>query len=147
MVAVLFSVMAGCFGVIQSGLNKMISDHWGFSSALLLNGLVFLVFNFLLFSVVYFQPQIFPSEYRIQGAAADFKLWWILPGICGFMLVMGLAVSLAQVGAVQTFVICIAAQIVCSLLWDLLVEGKEIATIRLAGTAITFLGAFLATRS
>jgi transporter family-2 protein len=146
-VAIVFSIMAGCFGVIQSGLNKMISDHWGFSSALLLNGLVFLVFNFLLFSVVYFQPQIFPSEYRLQGSFGDFKLWWILPGICGFMLVMGLAVSLAQVGAVQTFVICIAAQIVCSLLWDLVVEGKEVATIRLAGAAITFFGAFLATRS
>lgn len=145
--AIVFSIMAGCFGVIQSGLNKMISDHWGFSSAFLLNGLVFLVFNFLLFLVVYFQPQIFPSEYRLQGSFSDFKLWWILPGICGFMLVMGLAVSLAQVGAVQTFVICIAAQIVCSLLWDLVVEGKEVATIRLAGAAITFFGAFLATRS
>ncbi|MBY0385997.1 DMT family transporter [bacterium] len=144
--AIVFSIMAGCFGVIQSGLNKMISDHWGFSSALLLNGLVFLVFNFLLFSVVYFQPQIFSSEYRLQGSFSDFKLWWILPGICGFMLVMGLAVSLAQVGAVQTFVICIAAQIVCSLLWDLVVEGKEIAVMRLAGAAITFFGAFLATR-
>ncbi len=144
--AIFFSIIAGCFGVLQSGLNKMISDHWGFSSALLLNGLVFLVFNLLLFSVVYFQPQIFPAEYRLQGNVGDFKLWWILPGICGFMLVMGLAVSLAQVGAVQTFTICIAAQVVCSLLWDVMIQGQAVATMRLLGAAITFLGAFLATR-
>lgn len=145
--AILFSIMAGMFGVIQSGLNKMISDHWGFSSALLLNGLVFLVFNLLLFAAVYFQPQIFPMSYRLQGDLFDFKLWWVLPGFCGFMLVMGLAVSLSQVGAVQTFVICIAAQIVCSLLWDFLVEGQHIATARWIGTLVTFLGAFLATRN
>ncbi len=146
MVAILFSVMAGVFAVIQSGLNKMISDHWGFSSALLLNGVVFLVFNFILFALVYFQPQLFTAEYRLQGQVSDFKLWWILPGICGFMLVMGLAFSLSQVGAVQTFVICIAAQIVCSLAWDAFIEGKEVATMRIVGAAVTFLGAFLATR-
>jgi bacterial/archaeal transporter family-2 protein len=144
--AILFSVMAGMFAVIQSGLNKMISDEWGFSSALLLNGVVFLVFNLLLFSVVYFQPGIFPAEFRLQGSLSNFKLWWVLPGICGFMLVLGLAVAFSQVGAVQAIVICIAAQIICSMLWDLMVEGKEVGMARIAGTVITFVGAFIATR-
>jgi bacterial/archaeal transporter family-2 protein len=144
--AILFSVMAGVFAVIQSGLNKMISDSWGFSSALLLNGLVFLVFNFLLFALVYFQPHIFPAGFQIQGQVSAFKVWWILPGICGFMLVMGLAVAFSQVGAVQAIVICIAAQIIASMLWDLFVDGKEIGMARLVGTVVTFIGAFIATR-
>ncbi len=144
--AILFSVMAGVFAVIQSGLNKIISDSWGFSSALLLNGLVFLVFNFLLFTLVYFQPQIFPAGFQIQGSFANFKFWWVLPGLCGFMLVMGLAVAFSQVGAVQAIVICIAAQIIASTLWDIFVDGKELGMMRLAGTVVTFVGAFLATK-
>lgn len=144
--AIFFSMMAGVFAVIQSGLNKMISDDWGFSSALLLNGTVFLIFNLLLFSAVYFQPGLFPTEFRIQGSVSNFKIWWILPGVCGFMLVMGLAVAFSQVGAVQAIVICIAAQIICSMLWDMFVGGQQVGTIRIVGTVVTFIGAFIATR-
>ena len=144
--AILFSAMAGMFAVIQSGLNKIISDEWGFSSALLLNGTVFLVFNLLLFSVVYFQPGLFPAEFRLQGSFSNFKLWWVVPGLCGFMLVLGLAVAFSQVGAVQAIVICIAAQIVFSLLWDVLVGGQNVSMIRVVGTVVTFIGAFISTR-
>ena len=48
MVSVFLSIMAGAFAVLQAGTNKIISQTWGFSSALLLNGIVFLVFNFLI---------------------------------------------------------------------------------------------------
>jgi transporter family-2 protein len=143
--AILFSVMAGMFAVVQSGLNKIISDDWGFSSALLLNGTVFLVFNLLLFLAVYLQPGLFPAEFRLQGSINNFKLWWILPGICGFMLVLGLAVAFSQVGAVQAIVICIAAQIICSLLWDVFVGGQQVGMIRIVGTVVTFVGAFIST--
>jgi hypothetical protein len=45
--AYLFSMLAGCFAVFQTGSNKIISAWWGFSSALLLNGLAFLFFNLI----------------------------------------------------------------------------------------------------
>jgi len=143
--AVLLSILAGCFSVVQAGSNKMISQTWGFSSALLLNGVVFLAFNFLLFAAVWAQPKIFPGDFLMQGRLTDFKLWWIVPGICGFLLVTGLTVSISKIGALQTFVICIASQIVCGLLWDLLVDGRGLSFWRVVGAAVTLAGAVVTT--
>lgn len=146
MIAVLFSAMAGTFAVIQSGMNKLVADHWGFSSSLLLNGVGFLFFNTILFVFVWGQPKWFAQEYLIQGQLNDFKLWWLLPGLLGFLLVMGLAVSVSRIGALQTMVISIAAQIAAGILWDLAIENRPITVMRLTGAAITFLGVLVATR-
>jgi uncharacterized membrane protein YdcZ (DUF606 family) len=143
MMAVLLSIMAGSLAVIQAGTNKVISQSWGFSSALLLNGLVFLACNILLFSAVWWQPRLFPDDFLIQGKLTDFKMWWVIPGICGFLLVTGLVVSLNKIGAMQTFVICIASQILCGLLWDLLVEHRGLTPLRFCGAAITLVGALI----
>jgi bacterial/archaeal transporter family-2 protein len=145
--AILLSIMAGCFAVVQAGMNKVISQSWGFSSALLLNGIVFLLFNFLMFLAVWLQPKVFSSDYLLQGRLTDFRLWWIVPGICGFLLVTGLAISLSKIGALQTFVICIAAQILCGVLWDMMIEGKTLTLMRVVGAVITLVGAVVTTVS
>lgn len=144
--AVLFAIMAGAFAVLQTGINKIMSETWGFSSALLLNGLVFLVFNFILFGLVWAQPRWFPSGYLLQGQLSDFKWLWVLPGIFGFFLVMGLTVASQKIGAVPTFVISIAAQIIVSITWDTLVDSKPVTMMKLTGAVLTFAGAFIATR-
>lgn len=146
MLAYFFSAMAGAFGVLQAGFNKTVADSWGFSASLLLNGSVFLIFNALLFAVVWWTPKTFPQEYLIQGSWSDFRLWWIIPGIMGFLLVMGLAVAIGQIGALQTMVISIAAQIVCGVLWDLAIENRPMTVMRITGASITLVGAVLATR-
>jgi bacterial/archaeal transporter family-2 protein len=144
--AVLFSILAGSFAVLQTGLNKIMSETWGFSSALLLNGIVFLVFNLILFGMVWIQPRLFPSEYLIQGQLSDFKWLWILPGLFGFLLVMGLTVASSKIGAVPTFVISIAAQIIMSIAWDSFVDSKPLTAMKVSGAILTFAGAFIATR-
>lgn len=145
--AVVLSILAGMFAVVQAGINKMISQSWGFSSALLLNGIVFLVFNLMLFAIVWSQPRFFPGEYVIQGRLSDFRLWWIVPGLCGFMLVSSLVIAMSKIGALQTFVICIASQILCSMMWDYFVSGKELSTARLVGAAVTMAGAVITSMS
>ena len=144
--AFIFSALAGFFAVVQAGINKIIAEEWGFSSALLLNGLVFLVFNLILFAGVWLQPKLFPEDYLLQGRFTDFKMWWLIPGLCGFLLVTGLAVSLTKIGALQAFVICIASQVLCGLAWDAMVEGKALTTARVVGALITVSGAFVASR-
>ncbi len=145
--AFLMSALAGCFAVIQAGTNKIISQHWGFASALLLNGTVFLVFNLILFAIIWWQPKFFPADFVIQGRLTDMKLWWVIPGLCGFMLVSGLVISISRIGALQTFVICIASQIFCGLLWDMLVEDKTVTALRLVGATFTLLGAVITAMS
>ena len=145
--AILLSIMAGVLGVWQAGLNKIIADSIGFTASLLFNGLFFLAFNFLFFLLVWNQPKLLPQEFAINWSLSEFKLWWIVPGFTGFALVMGLAISIGRIGAVQTFVVSIAAQIFASLAWDLYTGDFEMNKWRVIGAGVTLAGAILSTLS
>lgn len=143
--AVIMSIIAGAFGVWQAGMNKVIADSLGFTFSLVFNGFFFLVFNLIFFIIVWVKPQSLPSEFAIRFAFEQFRWWWIVPGFMGFALVMGLAVSVGRIGAVQTFIISIAAQVFASILWDVLQSDQEINKIRLIGAGVTLVGAIIAT--
>ncbi len=143
--AIVFSIMAGTFGVWQAGMNKVVADSLGFTASLLFNGVFFLVFNFIFFVYVYMKPDVLPSEFSIHWAFSDFKWWWIVPGFMGFALVMGLAVSIGRIGAVQTIAVSIAAQVFASIAWDAYSGDFELNQWRVAGALVTLLGAVVAT--
>lgn len=145
--AIFFSILAGAFGVWQAGLNKLVADSLGFTAALFFNGLFFLFFNGLFFVWVYMKPQTFPVEFTINWSFIAFKWWWLLPGFMGFALVMALAVSVGRIGATQTFVISIAAQIFASIAWDAYSGEFQLSKWRMLGAAITLVGAVVATTS
>ena len=145
--AIFLSILAGVFGVWQAGMNKVVADSLGFPGSLLFNGVFFLVFNLIFFAIVFVKPKSFPAQFAIQWAFEDFRWWWVIPGLMGFALVMGLAVSIGRIGAVQTFVVSIAAQIFASIAWDLFQGDHQINKVRLAGAAVTMVGAIIATLS
>ena len=147
LLAVLLSIMAGAFGVWQAGMNKVVADSLGFTASLLFNGVFFLVFNLIFFVFVYVKPKALPSEFTIQWALHDFKWWWIVPGFMGFALVMGLAVSVGRIGAVQTIVISIASQVFASIAWDLYSGDFQMNKWRLVGAGVTLAGAIISTLS
>jgi bacterial/archaeal transporter family-2 protein len=145
--AIFLSMMAGAFGVWQAGMNKVVADSLGFTASLLFNGVFFLVFNGLFFLIVWGRPSAFPSEFAIRLAFEDFKWWWLLPGLMGFALVMGLAVSVGRIGAVQTIVISVAAQVFASIIWDMWDGDFQLNQWRLIGAGLTLVGAVIATLS
>ncbi len=147
LLAIILSSIAGAFGVWQAGMNKVVADSLGFTASLLFNGVFFLLFNLIFFVFVYLKPKMVAQEFVIQWALSDFRWWWVVPGLMGFILVMGLAVSVGRIGAVQTIVISIAAQIFASIAWDIAQGDHEINKLRLAGAFVTLVGAVLATLS
>jgi|GEM_PF-2689276 len=144
--AIFFAVLAGVFGVLQAGMNKEIADHLGFTASLLFNGFFFLGFNLLFFALVWIKPQAVSPDFAIHWGFSEFKWWWIVPGFLGFALVMGLAVGVSRIGATQTFVISVAAQILASIAWDIYSGSTQpITTLRIAGAGIAVIGAVLST--
>lgn len=144
--AIALAILAGVFGVLQAGMNKEIADSLGFTASLLFNGFFFLAFNSLFFLFVWWKPQSLGADFAIQWAFSDFRWWWVVPGFLGFALVMGLAVGVARIGATQTFVISVAAQVIASVLWDIYSgSGQPVTTLRVAGATVAFVGALLST--
>ena len=133
---VLMVVALGFVAVLQVSINRQIALKWGLSPAVLLNAVVLSVVASLLFVVV-----------RARGASAfvlrpsidfgELRWWWFLPGVFGFLLVTLLPLAAHHVGVLRVFVGLVAAQMVASLLWDLVLEKIPV-------TATRGLGAMLA---
>src|SRR5690348_10132783 len=80
----------GCFAVLQVALNKRIAGTMGLTQAVILNAGVLLVVavGFWLYARV--AREDFGPWMSGSGGPGDFKLWWIVPGLCGLTLVAGM---------------------------------------------------------
>lgn len=134
--AISIPVILGAVAVLQAGLNRRISAHWGIGGAVLMNALVLAVLAIIL----YFSGALSNSKISIS----DFKIWFVVPGFLGLTLVAGLPLAISRWGALNTFLWLIASQIVASAFWDFLVEGQPFSWKKLAGGAIAIVGAWLA---
>jgi len=66
--------------------------------------------------------------------------WYLLPGICGFALVMGIPWAIPRIGATRVFLFVVVGQMIASLVWDLIVEKKTPDIQRLVGAALAIGG-------
>lgn len=62
----------------------------------------------------------------------------------GFLIILGMPLAIARLGAVQSVLLLIAAQLGASLAWDALAEGRPATLARVVGSALAFAGAALA---
>jgi transporter family-2 protein len=140
----------GLATVVQGGLNKAVSSAVDLNFAILLNSAVVLILSAAVYLGAKLSPQFFPSLLQPQSLdwARMSGLGWklIVPGICGFTIVMGIPWAISRMGALKVFLLIIVAQILFSALWDFWVEGLPLSPQRLAGALITLSGAILAMR-
>lgn len=134
--AITIPVILGTLAVLQAGLNRRISTHWGLGGAVLLNAIVLAVIAL----VLYFTGAFSNSKINFN----EFKLWFLIPGVLGLSLVAGLPLAISRWGALNTFLWLIASQIVASAFWDYLVEGQPFSWKKLIGGLIAIVGAWLA---
>jgi transporter family-2 protein len=142
--SLLLPVVVGFATVLQAGLNRGISKSWGLSAAILLNSIVVTLISVGVWLWTRSSPERFPEMFRIQsGSFSEFDWWYWVSGVFGFTIVAGIPFAIHRVGALQTFVILIGSQIVGSMGWDALVEGRPINAARVAGAVLAFLAAAL----
>ena len=139
-------VFLGIAAVIQGGLNRQIADQWGLASVALFNTLVMLVFTALLLILAKWRPELLPEFFRMKGAFSTFRWWYLIPGLCGLALVVGIPFVIQRVGAFPVFLGILGGQMVMSLAWDALVEHRPLTSLRLAGAGMAVLSAWLVGR-
>ena len=81
--------------------------------------------------------------FRVSFDAASFRAWWLLPGIFGFCIVVGLPWAVGKAGALPSFVALVGAQMVTSALWDRIVHGTPLSASRAIGAAFAVVSVLL----
>lgn len=141
-----FPALLGVAAVLQAGLNRQISTHWGLAGATLFNTVVLLGASLALVVLVRIRPELFPSFFTLKGGLGAIRWWWLLPGLCGLALVGGIPWAISRVGAFPVFLGLLGGQMVMSLLWDALVEGHPVTVIRILGAGMALLAAWMVGR-
>jgi transporter family-2 protein len=130
--------------VFQAGLNRFISRDWGLGSVVMFSSMISALAALLFWLAVHWAPSSMPEIFRDRGGMfSGFSWWYWIPGVLGFSIVVGIPFAIARIGALQTFVILIGSQIVFSMVWDAMYEGKPVNTVRVIGAAMAFAAAAL----
>lgn len=137
----------GCFGILQGAINRVIATHIGVAQASLITniGSTIICLFFYLFAKAY--SHLLPEFYQIKAPLTTYKWWFIFPPMLGFAIIAGIPYSIAKLGAVKVTVGLIAAQMITSVLWDLLVEGVTINMMKFIGIVFAFLSVTFITLS
>lgn len=141
----LVPLLCGLAVVAQAGLNRRVAGQWGLLSAVLMNMVVATVATFGVYAVARSVPGLWPEAAPAQGRLFDgFTPWHLVPGLCGVVIVLGMPWAIGRLGAVQSVLLLMAAQLLTSLVWDAMVEGRPPTLARVVGSAVAFAGAAIA---
>lgn len=133
-------IALGVTVLAQGILNRQFGAAWGLSTAVFVNAIVFFVLNGLLFAVAKLWPHILPEFLRYRDAGTGFEWTFLVPGICGFLLVLGLPWALDNIGPSKSFLLLIASQILSSLVADQWIFAQPVSTMKWIGGLITIIG-------
>ncbi len=141
-------LIIGLSVVAQGVLNRQIADHWGLSSTVFLNAIVFLVVSLLWIGFEKIFPQMLPDYLKQPHSDLyRFKWWFVVPGICGFLIVLGIPWSVQINGPSKTFIMLIASQIILSLLYEKFLMGSPLSVMKISGAFIAMFGTALVVMS
>jgi bacterial/archaeal transporter family-2 protein len=139
------AIVLGVVAVIQAAINRQIALRWGLAPAATLNtGIATVAAAIFLGSFVALGGASFALQSSVR--LADFRWYWVLPGIFGFLLVAGIPWAVHHVGALRVFVGIVAAQMVASVVLDHFAEGIPLTTTRGAGALLAVASVLLVSR-
>lgn len=137
--------LLGVTVLCQAILNRQFSESLGLATAVMINATVFFIASALLWISTRMMPELFPEFLKPGAAPLDATLTLVVPGLCGFLLVLGAPWALQKVGPSKTFVLLVGSQIIASVLADRFVFGLELDWTKWLGSAIVLLGVLLVT--
>lgn len=135
----LLPLMIGCFGILQGALNRQIAATIGVTQAALITnlGTVIICVGFYFFVKSF--SHLFPPFFQVKAEFSTYKWWYIFPPIFGFLIISGIPFAILKLGAVKVTVGLIAAQMITSIVWDIMVEDISLNIMKIIGIVFAFL--------
>ena len=142
---ILIPLCLGAGAVAQAAMNRLIAERSGLALAAILNTSVAVACSLGLLTYCLASAQR-TGLLRVSFDAASFRAWWLLPGLFGFSIVVGLPWAVSKAGALPTFVSLVAAQMVTSALWDRVAYGVPLNASRTVGAVLAVASVLLVGR-
>ncbi len=140
-------LLIGCFGILQGTMNRLVSNYIGVSQASLITNFGSMIVCIVFYYFVKSYSQLFPELYQIKAPLSTYKWWFIFPPLFGFFIIAGIPFAIAKLGAVKVTVGLIAAQMVTSVVWDIVVEDISLNLFKMIGIFFAFLSVTFITLS
>ncbi|MBP7845206.1 MAG: DMT family transporter [Proteobacteria bacterium] len=131
------SLVLGALTVLQATINGKAGGSLGMGGALIINTSV------LIMSVI---AALLLKIMPVQLSYSQFRWWYLWPGFLGFIVLLYLPISIDKIGALVSFLWCLAGQLLLGLLWDFYVSGVSMSWTRVLGVGISIFGACLAAK-
>lgn len=136
---IIVPILLGAAGILQGAFNKEIAMKTGVAHATALTNTGCFILCIAFYYLVKVYPEFFPSYFRIQTSLTHYKWWYVIPPILGFMIVAGMPLAFAELGAVKSTVYLMAMMLITSALWDFFVDHLMINLYKGLGLLFAFI--------
>ncbi|MGB0452929.1 MAG: DMT family transporter [Bacteriovoracaceae bacterium] len=140
MIYLILSFFIGAVTVLQGGVNRKITSEWGLSGAIFLNSFTLVFVAAFFVWICSYAPQLFPESFPAKFQKSTFRMWYLIPSVCGFIIICGIPALIPKVGASSVFLCIVIGQLFFSVLWDLKYEGLELTPQKYIGISVALLG-------
>jgi len=142
----LLPLLLGVSVVVQATLNRQLGSQYGWATAVTLNAVVFLVLSLGFLLIAKYTPALIPEFLQDRKPTDSFHGSYLIPGICGFFLVLGLPLSMQFLGASTSIILLIAAQILFSVAQEAWTVGLMPSLWKSFGAILVLAGSALVVR-
>lgn len=132
----LIPISVGIVSILQAGMNRQMGEDFGLFKTLLIGNVFILLLNLVLLlgSTSWFGPESFLSS---KGSMLPFKWWYLFPGLCGLVIIIGFPLGISRLGAIKVTVTVVAVQLIASGFWDYFKESQEIGPFKILSMLLT----------
>ena len=125
------ALVVGVATVLQGHFNSKLASGQNLGTALFINNLLVMLIAsvFLIWS-----PLKIPTQWQWS---------WLIPGLCGFTIVAGIAASIPVLGPAKLFVLIVSSQLVSGLVLEWVKSG-QLGLLQILGAALCLGGVMLA---
>ncbi|MEY4630140.1 MAG: hypothetical protein RIQ81_260 [Pseudomonadota bacterium] len=135
-------LVLGTLVVFQPAINRQIMDRNGLGFAIIMNHTTLFVLAMVTLGGFILLGEKVPEIVRPRFSTGV-NWWYVIPGIISFTLTALVPFAITSVGAVATVVGMLAGQLLTSLIWDAVAEGRPPTWPRVVGMTLAMAGAML----